>query len=70
MEDLSATVIDEIYEFSAPKFFDFINGESDQEKRNAELWFETALSHAPSRTFLDFQFLVLRFRVLSTLDLT
>ncbi|XP_057528040.1 protein TPX2 [Amaranthus tricolor] len=48
MEDLSATVIDEIYEFSAPKFFDFINGESDQEKRNAELWFETALSHAPS----------------------
>ncbi|KAK7263681.1 hypothetical protein RJT34_31275 [Clitoria ternatea] len=42
------TVIDEIYEFSAPKFFDFTRGESDEETRKAELWFTTALSYAPS----------------------
>ncbi|KAI3936961.1 hypothetical protein MKX01_015176, partial [Papaver californicum] len=41
-------VIDEIYEFSAPKFFDFINGESEADVRLAEMWFETALSYAPS----------------------
>ncbi|RZC65330.1 hypothetical protein C5167_009021 [Papaver somniferum] len=41
-------VIDEIYEFSAPKFFDFNNGESEADVRLAEMWFETALSYAPS----------------------
>ncbi|KAE8706217.1 Protein TPX2 [Hibiscus syriacus] len=45
---MTATVIDELYEFSAPRFFDFIKGESEEEARNAELWFETALSYAPS----------------------
>ncbi|XP_010272382.1 PREDICTED: protein TPX2-like [Nelumbo nucifera] len=47
VEDLNA-MIDETYEFSAPRFYDFINGESEEEMRNAELWFETALSYAPS----------------------
>ncbi|KAK2434701.1 hypothetical protein P8452_31770 [Trifolium repens] len=42
------TIIDETYEFSAPRFFDFTKGESDDEIRRAELWFHTALSYAPS----------------------
>ncbi|MED6113220.1 hypothetical protein PIB30_068815 [Stylosanthes scabra] len=41
-------MIDEIYEFSAPRFFDFINGETEEEVRRAQLWFDTALSYAPS----------------------
>ncbi|XP_068654038.1 protein TPX2-like isoform X2 [Aristolochia californica] len=40
--------IDEAYEFSAPKFFDFINGETEEEMRTAELWFERDHSYAPS----------------------
>ncbi|XP_039046340.1 protein TPX2-like [Hibiscus syriacus] len=48
----TATVIDELYEFSAPCFFDFIRGESEDEARTAELWFETALTYAPS-PFMD-----------------
>ncbi|XP_020092741.1 protein TPX2 isoform X2 [Ananas comosus] len=40
--------IDEIYEFSAPRFFDFINEETEEEIRRAEFWFETSLSYAPS----------------------
>ncbi|KAK8527741.1 hypothetical protein V6N13_085551 [Hibiscus sabdariffa] len=49
MDESTATAaIDELYEFSAPCFFDFMNGESEEETRNAELWFETALSYAPS----------------------
>ncbi|TKY66829.1 TPX2 protein [Spatholobus suberectus] len=43
-----ATVIDEAYEFSAPRFFDFVKGESEEEAHKAELWFDTALSYAPS----------------------
>ncbi|KAM6548906.1 hypothetical protein CsatB_020582 [Cannabis sativa] len=43
-----STMIDEAYEFSAPRFFDFVNGESDEDKRKAELWFDTALTHPPS----------------------
>ncbi|BAT90100.1 hypothetical protein LR48_Vigan08g104700 [Vigna angularis] len=43
-----ATVMDETYEFSAPRFFDFIKGETDEESLKAELWFDTALSYAPS----------------------
>lgn len=53
-------MVDEAYEFRAPKFFDFIVGETEEEKKKAELWFETACSYAPSRmsTFLKFpQFL-------------
>ncbi|KAL9666836.1 hypothetical protein QQ045_001179 [Rhodiola kirilowii] len=41
-------ITDEMYEFSAPRFFDFIAGESDEAMRRAELWFESALSYAPS----------------------
>ncbi|KAL4311054.1 hypothetical protein GQ457_01G000280 [Hibiscus cannabinus] len=49
MDESTATAaIDELYEFSAPCFFDFMKGESEEETRNAELWFETALSYAPS----------------------
>ena len=42
------TIIDETYEFSAPRFFDFTKGETDDDIRKAELWFHTALSYAPS----------------------
>ncbi|KAK9150192.1 hypothetical protein Syun_008501 [Stephania yunnanensis] len=42
------TMIDEVYEFSAPRFFDFVIGESDEEARRAENWFESAVSYAPS----------------------
>uniref|UniRef100_A0A7N0UPA6 Targeting protein for Xklp2 n=2 Tax=Kalanchoe fedtschenkoi TaxID=63787 RepID=A0A7N0UPA6_KALFE len=41
-------ITDELYEFSAPQFFDFTVGESKEEMRKAELWFHTALSYAPS----------------------
>lgn len=44
--------VDEIYEFRAPRFFDFSNEESEEDVRKAELWFETSLSYDPSRTFL------------------
>ncbi|KAG5033235.1 hypothetical protein JHK85_017217 [Glycine max] len=47
-----ATVIDHTYEFSAPRFFDFVRGESDEESLKAELWFDTALSYAPSPAFM------------------
>ncbi|KAL5573552.1 hypothetical protein UlMin_023149 [Ulmus minor] len=43
-----AMTIDETYEFSAPRFFDFVNGESEEDIRKAELWFESALAYAPS----------------------
>lgn len=46
------TMIDETYEFSAPRFFDFTRAESEEDMRRAELWFDTALSYAPSRTVL------------------
>ena len=49
-----ATMIDETYEFLAPRFFDFINGETEEDARRAELWFDTALSYAPSRKFRSF----------------
>ncbi|KAI8551584.1 hypothetical protein RHMOL_Rhmol06G0197500 [Rhododendron molle] len=48
MVDDSSDVIDEVYEFSAPRFYDFIEGESEEETRAAELWFDTALAYAPS----------------------
>ncbi|KAJ8484284.1 hypothetical protein OPV22_016769 [Ensete ventricosum] len=41
-------MMDEAYEFSAPRFFDFINGETEEDIKRAELWFETSLSYAPS----------------------
>ncbi|WCJ30815.1 targeting protein for XKLP2 [Euphorbia peplus] len=42
------TMIDETYEFSAPRFFDFTVAELDEDMRKAESWFENALSYAPS----------------------
>ncbi|KDP24102.1 hypothetical protein JCGZ_25759 [Jatropha curcas] len=47
-ESSGAGVIDQTYEFSAPRFYDFIKGESDEDSLKAELWFDTALSYAPS----------------------
>ncbi|MCE2056107.1 hypothetical protein HAX54_044055, partial [Datura stramonium] len=41
-------VTDEIYEFSAPRFYDFINGETEEDMRKAELWFDITSSYAPS----------------------
>ncbi|KAL8151100.1 hypothetical protein V2J09_020908 [Rumex salicifolius] len=48
MEECSAALVDETYEYSAPRFYDFSVGETEEEKMNSELWFETAISHAPS----------------------
>ncbi|PHT92301.1 hypothetical protein T459_00183 [Capsicum annuum] len=48
MTDLNSLVMDDDYEFSAPKFYDFINGETEEEKRKAELWFENEINYAPS----------------------
>ncbi|KAG8641368.1 protein TPX2 isoform X2 [Manihot esculenta] len=45
---MAMTMIDETYEFSAPRFYDFSKGESEEDIRKAELWFDTALSYAPS----------------------
>lgn len=41
--------IDLDYEFDASRFFDFTRPESPWEARAAELWFETAACHLPSR---------------------
>lgn len=40
--------IDPDYEFSAPHFFDFIQGETEEEAQQAEGWFETASTYAAS----------------------
>ena len=45
-------LVDEMYEFSAPKFYDFVKGESDEDSRNAELWFDVTAAYAPSRMSL------------------
>ncbi|AEE27612.1 targeting protein for XKLP2 [Arabidopsis thaliana] len=45
---LVTTMVDETYEFLAPRWFDFVNGETEDESRRAELWFQSALSCAPS----------------------
>ncbi|KAL6553981.1 hypothetical protein OROMI_019654 [Orobanche minor] len=41
-------MIDQAYEFSAPRFYDFLHEETDDDVRMAELWFENARPHAPS----------------------
>ncbi|KAK6134913.1 hypothetical protein DH2020_031333 [Rehmannia glutinosa] len=41
-------MIDETYEFSAPRFYDFMCEETDEDVRKAELWFENARPYAPS----------------------
>ncbi|KAG2260402.1 hypothetical protein Bca52824_079696 [Brassica carinata] len=43
-----AAAIDQTYEFCAPRWYDFVNGETEDEARRAELWFQSALSCAPS----------------------
>ncbi|KAK9075100.1 hypothetical protein SSX86_003419 [Deinandra increscens subsp. villosa] len=48
MEDSANLTIDLDYEFDAPKFFDFIEGETQDQIRQAQLWFDTALTYAPS----------------------
>ncbi|GLJ36263.1 hypothetical protein SUGI_0728000 [Cryptomeria japonica] len=35
-------------EFSAPKYFDFIKGETEEECQQSEAWFETAPTDPPS----------------------
>ncbi|KAK1280417.1 Protein TPX2 [Acorus gramineus] len=40
--------IDEAYEFSAPHFFDFVNGETEEDVKKAEHWFVTALTYPQS----------------------
>ncbi|KAL6840655.1 hypothetical protein ACP4OV_029519 [Aristida adscensionis] len=44
----AAAGIDEAYEFSAPRFFDFITEETEEAIRAAESWFEDSCSHPPS----------------------
>ncbi|KAG8386856.1 hypothetical protein BUALT_Bualt03G0192500 [Buddleja alternifolia] len=44
----SLFMIDEAYEFTAPRFYDFICGETDDDVRRAELWFENTRPYAPS----------------------
>ncbi|KAL9244496.1 hypothetical protein vseg_018267 [Gypsophila vaccaria] len=54
MEDnsLNEVVIDETYEFSAPRYYDFVSGETEDDARLAERWFDTALSCAPSPSMM------------------
>ncbi|CAH9139541.1 unnamed protein product [Cuscuta epithymum] len=47
-DDPNASVVDETYEFLAPRFYDFVHGETQEDAYKAELWFESALSYAPS----------------------
>ncbi|KAB2631940.1 protein TPX2 [Pyrus ussuriensis x Pyrus communis] len=42
-------IVDDMYKFSAPCFFDFIKDESEDDRRKAELWFNCALTCALSR---------------------
>ncbi|PHU07689.1 Protein TPX2 [Capsicum chinense] len=48
MDDPNSFVIDEAYEFSAPRFYDFIDEETEEETQKAELWFHVTSSCAPS----------------------
>ncbi|KAF2555601.1 hypothetical protein F2Q68_00012807 [Brassica cretica] len=48
----ATAIVDQTYEFLAPRWFDFVNGETEDEARRAELWFASALSCAPSREHL------------------
>lgn len=40
--------VDEAYEYRAPKYFDFVADETEDQVRAAERWFEAGSSHAPS----------------------
>ncbi|KAL8468785.1 hypothetical protein ACS0TY_031833 [Phlomoides rotata] len=50
LDDSSSNLlmIDEAYEFSAPRFYDFKFAETDEDVRKAELWFENDRSYPPS----------------------
>ncbi|KAJ8527827.1 hypothetical protein K7X08_015278 [Anisodus acutangulus] len=47
-DDPNSFVIDETYEFSAPRFYDFIDDETEEDTRKAELWFHITTSYTPS----------------------
>ncbi|KAK4727387.1 hypothetical protein R3W88_032304 [Solanum pinnatisectum] len=47
-DDPNSFVIDEAYEFSAPRFYDFVDEETEDETRKAEHWFHISRSYAPS----------------------
>ncbi|KAG5551946.1 hypothetical protein RHGRI_010145 [Rhododendron griersonianum] len=47
-EESSIFITDDAYEFSAPRFFDFISKETENDKRRSEIWFDSSLSYAPS----------------------
>ncbi|KAL1555614.1 protein TPX2-like isoform X1 [Salvia divinorum] len=47
-ESSDLSMIDLAYEFSAPRFHDFLTEETAEEVRRAEHWFDSALAHAPS----------------------
>lgn len=42
-------LVDEDYEYLAPKFFDFTNKETRDDFRKAELWFENDNAYDPTR---------------------
>ncbi|KAL3352619.1 hypothetical protein AABB24_020561 [Solanum stoloniferum] len=47
-DDPNSFVIDEAYEFSTPRFYDFVDEETEDETRKAENWFHISRSYAPS----------------------
>ncbi|TQE09611.1 hypothetical protein C1H46_004830 [Malus baccata] len=47
---MTGMIVDDTYEFSALRFFDFIKEESEDDWRKAELWFDCALAYALSHT--------------------
>lgn len=51
VDDPNLFIIDEAYEFSAPKYYNFIDEETEEDTRKAEHWFQITSSYAPSRTF-------------------
>lgn len=46
--DAPQNYIDEKYEFLAPRFFDFLAGETPEETAEAERWFQISASYLPS----------------------
>lgn len=46
--DAPQNYIDEKYEFLAPRFFDFLTGETPEETAEAERWFQISASYLPS----------------------
>lgn len=49
MYEHNSFVIDQAYEFSAPRFYDFVDEETEEETQKAEHWFHISRSYAPSR---------------------